>query len=153
MINSTQTIQISSINVSFDSLGVKIVSGYCIFQHYSKDGLVEECLTYRAKGAPAMSISSEQTTGVAIGYLDLKTIDNGTYKSKVATLVIRNFIPTVTVESETPAPTQALAPAPVAPIVPVKKTQKDKQLVGAGASSNGKGRLSVVDIDVDDIPF
>ncbi|MDF5715606.1 MAG: hypothetical protein PUP93_17420 [Rhizonema sp. NSF051] len=153
MINSTQTIRILSINESFDSLGVKVVSGYCSFNHYSKDGVVEENLAYRAKGAPAMSISSLQATGVAIGYLDLRTIDNGTYKSKVATLVIRSFIPTATVvESET-APTQAIAPVPVAP---VKKPQprENRQLVGAGvAASNGKGRLSVVDINTDDIPF
>ncbi|MDF5726728.1 MAG: hypothetical protein PUP92_01490 [Rhizonema sp. PD38] len=147
MINSTQTIRISSINESFDSQGVKIVSGYCSFSHYSKDGVVEENLAYRAKGAPAMSISEQQTAGVAIGYLDLRTIDNGTYKSKLATLVIRSFIPTATVvESEAPTLTQTVTPA--------KKTQsrEDRQLVGAGAAtSNGKGRLSTV--DADDIPF
>lgn len=145
MINSTQTITISSINESFDSLGVKIVSGYCSFSHYSKDGVVEETLSYRAKGAPAMSISEQQNTGVAIGYLDLRVIDNGTHKSKVATLVIRSFIPTGTVvESEVPNPTPTQA-------APAKKTQprEDRQLVSAGA--NGKGRLSTV--DVDDIPF
>ncbi|MDF5733499.1 MAG: hypothetical protein PUP92_37365, partial [Rhizonema sp. PD38] len=84
----------------------------------------------------------------AIGYLDLRTIDNGTYKSKVVTLVIRSFIPTATVvESEVPNPTPTQ-------VVPAKKPQarEDRQLVGAGAAiSNGKGRLSTV--DVDDIPF
>ncbi|MDF5733751.1 MAG: hypothetical protein PUP92_38715 [Rhizonema sp. PD38] len=146
MINSTQTIRILSIDESFDSLGVKIVSGYCSFSHYSKDGVVEETLSYRAKGAPAMSISSEQNTGVAIGYLDLRVIDNGTYKSKVVTLVIRSFVPTVTVvesEVQNPTPTQAS---------PVKKPQprENRELVGVEATtSNGKGRLSTLD----DIPF
>ena len=142
MINSTQTIRILSINESFDSLGVKIVSGYCSFSHYSKDGVVEENLAYRVKGAPAMSISEQQNTGVAIGYLDLRVIDNGTYKSKVATLVIRSFIPTSTVvESEATTSTQ---------VAPVKKLQprENRQLVSAGASSNnGLGRLSTVDVD------
>lgn len=97
MINVTFTLRIQSINETHDSQGVKIGYGDCSFQSYSKDGLVNNTIPYRAKGSAAVLISQlgAETSGIAIGYLDLQVIDSGNgYKEKQCTLVIRNFVTT-----------------------------------------------------------
>ena len=97
MINATFTLRTQSIESTHDSQGVKIAYGDCSFHSYSKDGLVNSTIPYRAKGSAAVLLSQlgAQTCGVAIGYLDLQVIDSGNgYKEKQCTLVIRNFVST-----------------------------------------------------------
>ena len=97
MINATFTLRIQSIEETHDSQGVKIAYGDCSFQSYSKDGLVNSTIPYRAKGSAAVLLSQlgARTCGIAIGYLDLQVIDSGNgYKEKQCTLVIRNFVST-----------------------------------------------------------
>ena len=97
MINVTFTLRIQSINETHDNQGVKIAYGDCSFQSYSKDGLVNSTIAYRAKGSAAVLLSQigARTCGIAIGYLDLQVIDSGNgYKEKQCTLVIRNFVST-----------------------------------------------------------
>ncbi|GCL36010.1 hypothetical protein SR1949_11100 [Sphaerospermopsis reniformis] len=148
MINSTQTIRLLTIDEAFDSQGVKIVYGECTFSYYSKDGVVEDTIPYRTKGAAAVSIaeSGVNATGIAIGYLDLNVVDSGKgYKEKKTTLVIRNFICTAT-GNRTHTPT-------VTPVVqPPTPQENTQQLVGAGvatASQNGHSRNT----NISDIPF
>lgn len=96
MINATLTVKIHSVDETHDAQGVKIVYGDCSFHSYSKDGLVESTMPFRAKGAAAVAIAefAVGTNGVAVGYLDLEVVDTGNgYKEKKCTLVIRNFIP------------------------------------------------------------
>jgi hypothetical protein len=95
MINVTFTLRIQSVNETHDSQGVKIAYGDCSFQSYSKDGLVNSTIPYRAKGSAAVLLSQlgARTCGIAIGYLDLQVIDSGNgYKEKQCTFVIRNFV-------------------------------------------------------------
>ena len=135
MINSTQTIRLLSIDEAFDSQGVKIVYGECTFSYYSKDGVVEDTIPYRTKGAAAVSIAESgiNATGIAMGYLDINVVDSGKgYKEKKTALVIRTFICTTT-GNRNPLPTAT----PVIQPTPQENTQ---QLVGAGvatASNNG----------------
>ncbi|MBO3458472.1 hypothetical protein G7B40_025070 [Aetokthonos hydrillicola Thurmond2011] len=147
MINATFTLKIQSINETHDGQGVKITYGECIFSHYSKDGIVEDSIAYRAKGAAALSIAEAQTSsnGVAIGYLDIEVKDSGKgYKNKSCTLVIRNFIPTTSANISSVSTTND-------PILPVPQ-ENTKQLVGAAtASSANNGYLNTT--DTSKIPF
>jgi hypothetical protein len=139
MISSTQTIQVISLNEAFDKQGVKITYGQCTFSHYSKDGVVEDKVAFRAKGAAAVSIAEAGVgaSGVAIGYIDLETIDSGRgYKQKKPTLVIRTFILTSTTKMSS-----ALTPS-----VPSQEAQNHKELVGAVAAVASKnGYLNIAD--------
>lgn len=97
MINATFTLRIESINETHNSQGVKIAYGDCSFQSYSKDGLVNNTIPFRAKGSTAVVLTElgVEISGVAIGYLDLQVIDSSNgYKEKQCTLVIRNFVAT-----------------------------------------------------------
>lgn len=97
MINSTFSLTILTIQETHDNQGVKIASGDCSFPSYSKDGLVENTVPFRAKGSAAVIIASldSQSIGVATGYPDLEVKDNGNgFKEKRCVLVIRSFIPT-----------------------------------------------------------
>lgn len=147
MINSTQTIRLLTIDEAFDSQGIKIVYGECAFSFYSKDGVVEDTIPYRTKGAAAVSIaeSGVNATGIAMGYLDINVVDSGKgYKEKKTALVIRTFICTTT-GNPSPTPTAT----PVAQPTPQENTQ---QLVGAGvatASNNGHSRTT----NISNIPF
>jgi hypothetical protein len=135
MINSTQTIRLLSIDEAFDSQGVKIVYGECTFSYYSKDGVVEDTIPYRTKGAAAVSIAESgiNATGIAMGYLDINVVDSGKgYKEKKTALVIRTFICTTTGNRN-----HIRTATPVVQPIPQENTQ---QLVGAGvatASNNG----------------
>ena len=103
MINATLTVKIRSVDETHDAQGVKIVYGDCSFHSYSKDGLVESTMPFRAKGAAAVAIALVEagTNGVAVGYLDLEVVDSSNgYKEKKCTLVIRNFIPTLPCETK-----------------------------------------------------
>lgn len=140
MINATLTVKIHSCEEIHDPQGVKIVYGDCSFHSYSKDGLVESTMSFRAKGAAAVAIASfaARTNGVAVGYPDLEVVDSGNgYKEKKCTLVIRHFIPT---ESDQPKlaekhlQSQSAQPA-------------ERTLIAAAAASNG------VSVDELDIPF
>lgn len=97
MINSTFSLTMLTIQETHDKQGVKIAYGDCSFPSYSKDGLVENTVPFRAKGSAAVIIASldSQSLGVATGYPDLEVKDNGNgYKEKRCVLVIRDFIPT-----------------------------------------------------------
>jgi len=92
MINATLTVKIRSVDETHDPQGVKIVYGDCSFHSYSKDGLVESTMPFRAKGAAAVAIALVEfgTHGVAVGYPDLEVADSDNrYKEKKCTLVIR----------------------------------------------------------------
>lgn len=98
MINVTLTVKIYSFDETHDPQGVKIVYGDCSFHSYSKDGLVESTMPFRAKGAAAVAIALVEAgmNGVAVGYPDMQVVDSGNgYKEKKCTLVIRHFIPTL----------------------------------------------------------
>ncbi|BAZ33466.1 hypothetical protein NIES4074_59800 (plasmid) [Cylindrospermum sp. NIES-4074] len=147
MINSTQTIRLLTIDEAFDSQGIKIVYGECAFSFYSKDGVVEDTIPYRTKGAAAVSIaeSGVNATGIAIGYLDINVVDSGKgYKEKKTALVIRTFICTTTGNrTHTPTATPVVQPTP---------QENTQQLVGAGvatASNNGHSRTT----NISHIPF
>ena len=103
MINATLTVKIHSVDETHDAQGVKIVYGDCSFHSYSKDGLVESTMPFRARGSAAVAIASfaAGTNGVAVGYPDMEVVDtsNG-YKEKKCTLFIRNFIPTESGQSK-----------------------------------------------------
>ncbi|MEI2579928.1 hypothetical protein [Scytonema sp. PRP1] len=148
MISSTQTIRIISINETFDPQGVKIVYGQGTFSHYSKDGLVEDSIAYRAKGAAAVSVAEAgvNASGVAIGYLDIEVKDSDKgYKNKICTLVIRSFIPTTTANT-------TFVPTTSAPISPPASEENSKQLVNpvpTVAASNGYVNTT----DSSNIPF
>ncbi|ADI66287.1 hypothetical protein [Trichormus azollae] len=88
MINSNQTIQLLNIDKACDNQGVTILYGECTFSYYSKDGVVEDSIPYRTKGAAAVSIAESgiKATGSAISYLDLNVVDSGKgYKEKNTT--------------------------------------------------------------------
>jgi len=146
MINATFTLKIQSINETHDGQGVKIAYGECIFSYYSKDGIVEDSIAYRAKGAAAVTIAEAQasSSGVAIGYLDIEVQDSGKgYKNKLCTLVIRYFILTT---ANTSSVTTTNTPIPPA------SQENTKQLVGAvTASSANNGYLNTTDSSK--IPF
>lgn len=137
MINATLTVKIHSVEETHDAQGVKIVYGDCSFHSYSKDGLVESTMPFRAKGAAAVALASfaARTNGVVVGYLDLEVVDtsNG-YKEKKCTLVIRNFIPT---EFGQPKLTEKH----------LQSQPAERTLIAAAAASNG------VSVDELDIPF
>ncbi len=145
MISSTQTVCIISLKETHDPQGVKIVHGECSFSHYTKDGVVENTIPYRAKGAAAVSIASlgVGASGVAIGYLDIEIVDSGKgYKNKNTTLVIRTFIP-ITTANTTFVPTTT---------TPTQPSQENKELVGAGGKvSVNNGYLNTTDSS--NIPF
>lgn len=139
MISSTHTIQVISLNEAFDKQGVKIAYGQCAFSHYSKDGVVEDKVAYRAKGAAAVSIAEAGigASGVAMGFIDLEIIDSGRgYKQKKPTLVIRTFILTSTTKPSS-VPTPSIAS---------QEAQNHKELVGAVAAVASKnGYLNIAD--------
>lgn len=140
MINATLTVKIRSVDETHDAQGVKIVYGDCSFHSYSKDGLVESTMPFRAKGAAAVAIAlvEAETNGVAVGYPDLEVTDTGNgYKEKKCTLVIRHFIPTLPGQ-----PKLAEKHSQSQPAQPVERT-----LIAAAAASNG------VSVDELDIPF
>lgn len=147
MISSSQTIRLLTINETFDHQGVKIVYGECAFSFYAKDGVVQDTIPYRTKGATAVSIAESgiNTSGIAMGYLDIEVVDSGKgYKEKKTTLVIRTFISTNTANT-TPIPTttSAVQPAP---------QENTKQPVGAGvALAANNGYLNTTDSS--NIPF
>ncbi len=147
MINATFTLKVQSINETHDGQGVKIAYGECIFSYYSKDGIVEDSIAYRTKGAAAVTIAEAQasSSGVAIGYLDIEVQDSGKgYKNKLCTLVIRYFIPTTTANTSSVTTTNT-------PIPPASQ-ENTKQLVGAvTASSANNGYLNTTDSSK--IPF
>jgi hypothetical protein len=149
MINATFTIKTQSINETHDGQGVKIAYGECKFFHYSKDGVVEDIISYRAKGSTAVSIAEAgvNSCGVVIGYLDLEVKDTGKgYKSKLCTLVIRNFIPTTT--ANTTLATTAIPTTFPMPLEP----QNIQQPVGTGADVvHSNGYLNTTDSS--NIPF
>ncbi len=147
MISSTQTIRIISINETFDPQGVKIVYGQGTFSHYSKDGLVEDSIAYRAKGAAAVSVAEAgvNASGVAIGYLDIEVKDSDKgYKNKICTLVIRSFIPTTTANT-------TFVPTTSAPISPASllNSKQPVSAVPTVAASNGYVNTT----DSSNIPF
>lgn len=141
MINATVTVKIHSVDETHDAQGVKIAYGDCSFHSYSKDGLVESTMPFRAKGAAAVAIAEfgSGTNGVAIGYPDLEVVDtsNG-YKEKKCTLVIRNFIPTTLYQLKLAEKHLQFQPAPPA---------AERTLVTAATASNG------MSVDELDIPF
>lgn len=140
MINATLTVKIQSVDETHDDRGVKIAYGDCSFHSYSKDGLVESTMPFRAKGsvAVALALGEAGTNGVAVGYLDLEVIDTGNgYKEKKCILVIRNFIPTLPCQprlAEQHLQFQQAQPA-------------ERTLIAAATASNG------VSVDELDIPF
>lgn len=141
MINATLTVKIHSVDETHDPQGVKIVYGDCSFHSYSKDGLVESTMPFRAKGATAVAIAqfSSGTNGAAVGYPDLEVVDTGNgFKEKKCTLVIRNFFPTL--------PCQ---PKPADKYLQSQSTHlpTERALVTAATDSNG------VSVDELDIPF
>ncbi|MDV2994881.1 MAG: hypothetical protein N4J56_004535 [Chroococcidiopsis sp. SAG 2025] len=137
MISATLTVKIRSCDETHDPQGVKIVYGDCSFHSYSKDGLVESTMLFRAKGAAAVAIAQfdSRTNGVAVGYPDMEVVDTGNgYKEKKCTLVIRNFIPT---ESSQPKFTEKH----------LQSQPAEHALVTAATASNG------ISVDELDIPF
>ncbi len=142
MINVTFTLRIQSINETHDSQGVKIAYGDCSFQSYSKDGLVNSTIPYRAKSSAAVLLShlGALISGVDIGYLDLQVIDSGNgYKEKQCTLVIRNFVSTSDSQLSFIGNNSAAQPQ-----------QPNHELVAVAANNNG--RLSNTAGD-SEIPF
>lgn len=130
MINATFTLQIKSINETHDQQGVKIVYGDCSFQSYSKDGLVDSTIPFRAKGSAAVVLAEfgAEISGVATGYLDLKVIDTGNgYKEKRCSLVIRNFI----------AISDSQPSSSISNNLPVQPQQPKRDLVAVAANNNG----------------
>lgn len=141
MINATFTLQIKSINETHDKQGVKIAYGDCSFQSYSKDGLVDTTIPFRAKGSAAVVLAEfgAGISGVATGYLDLEVIDTGNgYKEKRCSLVIRNFIATTVSQQGS-----TNSNSPVQP-------QLTRELVAVAANNNG--HLSNT-ADDSEIPF
>lgn len=113
MINTTMTIEIKTLEETFDDKGTKISYGTASFNYYSKDGRVLDDIPIRAKGTPAVAIASAGvgSTGLGIGYLDLEITDTGKgYKQKNACFVIRTFI--VTAANPTTSTTVVLDPQP-----------------------------------------
>lgn len=140
MINATLTVKIHSVDETHDAQGVKIVYGDCSFHSYSKDGLVESTMPFRAKGAAAVAIAefAVGTNGVAVGYLDLEVVDTGNgYKEKKCTLVIRNFIPALSGQPKLAEKHLQSQPEQAA----------ERTLIAAFPASNG------VSVDELDIPF
>lgn len=141
MINATLTVKIRSCDETHDPQGVKIVYGDCSFHSYSKDGLVESTMPFRARGSAAVAIARVEvgTNGVAVGYPDMEVVDSGNgYKEKKCTLVIRHFISTLPYHSKSTEKHLQFQPAqPVA----------ERTLVTAVAASNGAS------VDEIDIPF
>lgn len=154
MINSTQTIRLLTIDEAFDSQGIKIVYGECAFSFYSKDGVVEDTIPYRTKGAAAVSIaeSGVNATGIAMGYLDINVVDSGKgYKEKKTALVIRTFICTTTGDSYGALRDRTHTPT-ATPVVQPTPQENTQQLVGAGvatAANNGHSRTT----NISHIPF
>jgi hypothetical protein len=141
MINATLTVKIHSVDETHDAQGVKIVYGDCSFHSYSKDGLVESSMPFRAKGAAAVAIALVEagTNGVAVGYPDMEVADSGNgYKEKQCTLVIRNFMPTESGQLKLTEKHLQSQPA---------QLPTEHALVTADASNNG------VFVDKLDIPF
>lgn len=128
MINATFTLQIKSTNETHDQQGVKIVYGDCSFQSYSKDGLVDSTIPFRAKGSAAVVLAEfgAEISGVATGFIDLEVIDTGNgYKEKRCSLVIRNFIATTVSQ---PSFTSDNSPA--------QPLQPKRELVAVAANNN-----------------
>jgi hypothetical protein len=96
MIETNTTVVIKSVNETHDKEGSLITYGIAEFSYRGKDGVVIDEISYRAKGTPAVEIkgSGENPQGVATGYINLQVNEREGYKEKVATLVIRGFIPT-----------------------------------------------------------
>ncbi|RAM48094.1 MAG: hypothetical protein C6Y22_29740 [Hapalosiphonaceae cyanobacterium JJU2] len=96
MIESNLTLTIENINETHDKEGSLICHGVASFSYRGKDGMVVDEIPYRAKGSPAVDIkgNGENCQGIANGYIDLQINEQENYKEKVATLVIRGFIPT-----------------------------------------------------------
>ncbi len=96
MIETNTTVVIKSVNESHDKEGSLITYGIAEFSYRGKDGVAIDEISYRAKGTPAVDIkgNGENPQGIATGYIDLQVNEREGYKEKVATLVIRGFIPT-----------------------------------------------------------
>lgn len=89
MIQATFTIQLGSIEKSFDSSGTQICKGTGEIQNYSS----REPLMFRCRGTAAVNMT-EGCAGVVVGYIDLVDVQTETHKQKITTMVIREFVTT-----------------------------------------------------------
>ncbi|NJM73669.1 MAG: hypothetical protein HC862_28115 [Scytonema sp. RU_4_4] len=94
MINTTSTVRIKSVNQIHDQEGSLIAFGIAEFYYRSREGVVADEVPYRSKGVPAVVINEQGSGvhGIAEGYLNLQVDNQGEYKEKIVTFVIKNFV-------------------------------------------------------------